>query len=153
MLKKKRIPDKLYRQILKSVPISTVDLVVIDKPNKNNKFLLGKRKNNPYKGKWFIPGGRVLLGETLEEAVQRNLKQELGLHSKKIKFLFHYYINNPPAEVGVKYYTILHVYMVQTETGAVVKKDEENIELAWFDKINENWPKPVKEILKIAGFR
>ncbi len=39
-------------------------------------ILLEKRKNEPSRGKWTIPGGLVELGETLEEAVVRELQEE-----------------------------------------------------------------------------
>lgn len=44
-----------------------------------NKILLEKRGNEPAKGKWTVPGGVVKVGETLEEAVVRETKEETGL--------------------------------------------------------------------------
>jgi ADP-ribose pyrophosphatase YjhB (NUDIX family) len=43
------------------------------------KILLEKRKNEPSKGKWTIPGGLVELGETLEAAVIREAREETCL--------------------------------------------------------------------------
>lgn len=153
MIKKHHISNPLFKKILKSVPISTVDLVVIRGKGKSREFLLGKRKNKPYSGKWFIPGGRVLWGESLEKAVQRHLKQELGLHSKHFKFVFHYCFNNPPGEMGIRYYTIFHVYEIEMRAGIKASHDEENVELAWYKKIDKTWPMPVKQILKVVGFK
>ncbi len=153
MIKKRHVSDPLFKRILQSVPISTVDLVVVRGRGKNREFLLGKRANKPYKGQWFIPGGRIFYGETLEQSVNRHLRRELGLHSKHFKFLFHYCFNNPPGNAGVKYYALLHVYMVEMKKGVEPKHDPENTALAWFRKINPRWPSPVRQILRHAGFQ
>jgi 8-oxo-dGTP diphosphatase len=41
--------------------------------------LLVKRGHEPLKGEWSLPGGRVELGETLEEAVAREVLEETSL--------------------------------------------------------------------------
>jgi len=42
-------------------------------------LLLVRRANDPGRGEWAMPGGRVEAGETLAEAVVRELDQETGL--------------------------------------------------------------------------
>lgn len=42
-------------------------------------IVLIKRKNNPYKGFWALPGGFVEYGETVEAAILREVKEETGL--------------------------------------------------------------------------
>ncbi|MEW6267609.1 MAG: NUDIX hydrolase [Thermodesulfobacteriota bacterium] len=44
-----------------------------------NQVLLVCRGKPPAEGEWAIPGGSVELGETLKEAVERELKEETGL--------------------------------------------------------------------------
>jgi ADP-ribose pyrophosphatase len=46
---------------------------------KDNKTLLIKRGAAPGKGLWAIPGGSVELGETLQEAAEREIMEETGL--------------------------------------------------------------------------
>ncbi len=60
-------------------PVVGVGAVIIDK----GKILLEKRKNEPGRGKWSIPGGLVDLGETLENAVTREVEEETCLKCKK----------------------------------------------------------------------
>jgi len=54
---------------------------------KDEKILLIKRKNEPFKGKWALPGGFVEYGERVEEAVLREIKEETGLDAKIKKLL------------------------------------------------------------------
>ncbi len=46
---------------------------------KENRVLLIKRENPPGKGLWAIPGGRVRLGETLQMAAEREIREETGI--------------------------------------------------------------------------
>ena len=52
-----------------------VDIIVL----RNDDILLIKRKNEPYKGKYALPGGFVNEEERVEEAAIRELNEETGL--------------------------------------------------------------------------
>jgi mutator protein MutT len=56
-------------------PLLGVGGVVVD----NGRVLLVRRATEPLKGEWSIPGGLVELGETLVEAVRREVLEETGL--------------------------------------------------------------------------
>lgn len=56
-------------------PILGVGAIILD----GDQILLEKRKNPPGKGKWSVPGGLVDLGETAEQAVIREVKEETEL--------------------------------------------------------------------------
>lgn len=59
-------------------PRLTVDGIII----KNKKILLIQRKNEPYKNYYALPGGFVNYGETVEKAIEREIKEETNLKIK-----------------------------------------------------------------------
>jgi 8-oxo-dGTP diphosphatase len=56
-------------------PIVGVGAVIVD----DGKVLLVKRKYEPLKGHWSLPGGMVEIGEPLESALTREMQEETGL--------------------------------------------------------------------------
>jgi len=60
-------------------PMVTVDAVVFGFFDGGIKVLLVKRKKEPFKGMWALPGGFVGIDEELEDAVARELAEETGI--------------------------------------------------------------------------
>ena len=56
-------------------PIVGVGAVIVD----DGKVVLVKRKYEPLKGQWSLPGGMVEIGEMLESALAREMLEETGL--------------------------------------------------------------------------
>ena len=63
--------------------------------NKEGRYLLGQRpEGKPYAGYWEVPGGKVEKGETVFQALQRELQEELGIDihaSEELTVLEHDY--------------------------------------------------------------
>ena len=72
----------------KKFPRLTVDAIILRKDS----IILIKRKNPPFKDMWALPGGFVEYGETVEEAIIRETKEETGL-DVEILNLFNVYSN------------------------------------------------------------
>ena len=60
-------------------PMVTVDAIVFTLHGPKPKLLLIKRRTEPFKGKWALPGGFVGINEELEDAVARELAEETHL--------------------------------------------------------------------------
>lgn len=72
------LPDETFKSVIQHTPLISIDLIV---RNEQGEILLGKRVNAPAKGYWFVPGGRVRKNETLDDALVRLVKEELGIES------------------------------------------------------------------------
>ena len=94
-------------------PSLTVDTVIFNKfLNEKKKFVLIKRKHNPFKNHWAIPGGFVDYGETVEHAAIRESKEETGIDIE-LKRLFNIY-SNPDRDPRT--HTITIVYLATGNT-------------------------------------
>ena len=62
-------------------PAIAVDCVVFDN---EGRLLLIQRKNEPFKGKYALPGGFVEYGEGVEVAARRELHEETGLKIRQL---------------------------------------------------------------------
>ncbi len=70
------LPSDTFQLIVANTPLVSIDLIV---RNHKGQVLLGKRVNRPALGMWFVPGGRVLKGESLRSAFARLTEVELGI--------------------------------------------------------------------------
>lgn len=100
---------------------------------KDNKILLNQRSDT---NTWGVPGGSLELGETLEEAALRELKEETNLQAESFTLLNvfsgnEFYFEYPN---GDKLYSVIALYLANTVTGKLKINDDESIRLKYFSK-------------------
>lgn len=129
------IPLETYRKVLESVPLICVDGVV---QGPDGRFLLVKRKLEPAKGVFWTPGGRVLKGETCEQAIRRKMKQELGADCELQRFLGYYEDewDKCSIEIDGLYHTFSMVFLLKAPR-QTVHLDDQSSEWGWFAKLPE----------------
>ncbi|MDR1731103.1 MAG: NUDIX domain-containing protein [Synergistaceae bacterium] len=94
---------------------------------KDDKILLIKRANNPYKGEITIPGGRKRRGESLKAACAREMMEETGYSLKKMEFagILHVWKDENPMEY------VSHYFVCRDFEGELRASDEG--ELSWVE--------------------
>jgi len=105
-------------------PRLTCDGILI----KDKKILLIKRKNNPYKNKWALPGGFVEYGEKVEESVVREFYEETGLKTKISELIGVY--SDPNRDP--RGHTITVVYLLEILEGNLTSGDDA-VDAKFFD--------------------
>lgn len=127
-------PDD-FLQVVRSAPLFAIDLVV---RNPSGKILLGKRTNPPARHKWFVPGGRVRRGETLDDAMERLVATELGKDAalqpgRKLMGLYtHYYDSDNFADApGVDTHYIVAAVEAWLDPNSPVDVTAQHAESRW----------------------
>jgi len=107
-------------------PIVGVGAVIIHK----RRILLEKRKNEPGRGKWSIPGGLVELGEKCEQTAIREVKEETGLTVDRPEHLD--VVDNVDLDENgrVKYHFVIVDFLVRLK-GGKLKASSDAAELKW----------------------
>ncbi|BCQ24002.1 GDP-mannose mannosyl hydrolase [Caballeronia sp. NK8] len=67
-----------FLTVVRLTPLVAIDLIVTDG---KRRVLVGRRRNRPAQGTWFVPGGRIVKDETLDAAFRRIVHNELGVAS------------------------------------------------------------------------
>jgi 8-oxo-dGTP diphosphatase len=100
----------------------TVDAVLIDA----GRVLLVKRKNDPYRGYWALPGGYMDFDETAQAASARELAEETGIIARASVFIG---LFDDPARHSDQ--AIAAAYLVTKWEGKVQAGDDA-AEAGWF---------------------
>ncbi|WDE98013.1 (deoxy)nucleoside triphosphate pyrophosphohydrolase [Lentisphaera profundi] len=81
---------------------------------KNDKILICQRSESKFNGAWEFPGGKVEINESQEQALKRELEEELGIKAK-IGHHFHtvYFKDSPTQQIN------LHSYIINSYTGQI----------------------------------
>ena len=74
---------------------------------KNKKVLLVLRANPPAENMWSIPGGRVELGETLQLAAEREIKEETGISIRVREPVFTFEVIDRDAKGEIRFHYVI----------------------------------------------
>jgi mutator protein MutT len=116
----------LVKRLYPNQPLVGIGALIIC----NGKILLEKRGNDPGKGKWSIPGGLVDLGETVEQTVIREVKEETGLEVEKPEHID--VVDNIDLDENgrIKYHFVIIDFLVKLK-GGTLKAASDAADLRW----------------------
>lgn len=107
-------------------PLVGVGAIIVDA---DACVLLVKRGHEPMKGCWSLPGGLVELGESLPDAVRREVHEETGLAVDPLA-LVELLDRIDRNETGVRYHYVIADYLCRV-TGGVLAASDDAADACW----------------------
>ena len=95
-----------------------------------NRILLVKRDTVPFKGYWALPGGRMEPGETVEQTIVREVKEETGLDVVIVRAIGEYVEKGVKDDVEYEYYPTC--FLVKAVGGEIKRQENEIKEIQLF---------------------
>ena len=108
-------------------PEPTVGALIL---NSSGQILLAK--SNKWKNRFTLPGGHVELGEIVEEALKREIREEVGLEIEPIRFLQFQEAVYSPEFIHPKHFIFLD-FLCKAKTDCVKVDNDEIQDFAWTD--------------------
>ena len=114
-------------------PFVGVGVVVL----RGNEVLLIQRGKAPNKGQWSIPGGKQQLGETIVQAVHRELLEETSVKIKQPSLLDVVDVIMPDDKGEIQYHYTLVDYQAEWLSGECRSGDDADaVKWVHFDELN-----------------
>ena len=136
------IPEEKFQEIINLIPIFCIDFLI----KREDKILLIKRKQEPLKGIYWFPGGRLRLYETIEDFVKRVQLKEIGafFDNYKLKGFSNYFFHKNKFSRALHTPTLL--YEVQVNKNFLPKIDENHSDFIW----SKDLPKEFSKFQKLS---
>ena len=113
-------------------PLIGVGAVVVDR----GRVLLVQRGTEPARGQWSLPGGLIELGESLTDAVVREVREETGLNVEPvelIELLDRIYRQGE----RVRYHYVVADYLCRV-AGGELRADSDAAQVRWVERAEWN---------------
>lgn len=121
-----------FARIIDTTPLVSIDLVL---RNPQGEVLLGRRRNRPAQGCWFVPGGRIRKNERTQDAFGRIARTELGIALAPGRLLGvydHMYEDNYFGIPDLSTHYVVIACEAGVDAGCVLRPDEQHAELKWW---------------------
>jgi colanic acid biosynthesis protein WcaH len=135
-----KLKEEDFLQVIHHTPLVSIDLIIVDL---ENRILIGKRNNEPAKGFWFVPGGRIRKNESIKTAFERISMAETGnilnFSQTELKGIYeHFYETNFSLKPGISTHYVVIAYKIQLRQKISLKPDNQHENMQWMP-INEIW--------------
>jgi ADP-ribose pyrophosphatase YjhB (NUDIX family) len=104
-------------------PLPVASAVVLDE---DRRLLCIRRGNEPLRGEWCLPIGFAELGETIEQACLRELREEAGLEGRVLRLL------GASTQESDFYGDLLVVSFLVQPMGGEIRAGDDAVEVGWF---------------------
>lgn len=110
-------------------PSVTVDIVILTLRDKKLQVLLIQRKSWPFADAWAIPGGFVMMDESLDDAARRELREETGVVDVALEQLHTF--GDPGRDPRTRVITVAYTALIASET-IIVSASTDAADAGWF---------------------
>lgn len=122
-----------FKAVVRDTPLVSIDFLVMDQ---RQRMLVGLRTNDPARGFWFAPGGRIRKGENFNQAFHRLTQAELGqsLDISEATFVGayeHFYAEDftGASDAGTHY--VVLAYSINVDPTKMALPKEQHAEYRW----------------------
>lgn len=127
------LPAADFATVIRSTPLVSIDLIV---RRPDGAVLLGQRHNEPAKGFWFVPGGRIRKNERLDAAFRRLLATETGFTAARsdavpMGVYEHLYDTNALGDPAFGTHYVVIAYELNVPQDAVAVTDSQHSHFRW----------------------
>ena len=123
-----------FKTVIENTPLVSIDLCLVC----DDQLLLGKRNNDPLKGEWFTPGGRIHKNEIWQDALLRIAEAELGLSCIAVEGfalmgVWDHFYNNSALDQNTSTHYVNLPHYAEFKSKPEITLDHQHGEFEWFD--------------------
>jgi colanic acid biosynthesis protein WcaH len=119
------VPEETFGACLDALPQVCIEVLL----ERDGRLLVARRTNDPARGEWFWPGGRLYKGEHLEAAARRIGREELGVDIDivdRVGVYSHFWDTSSVAGADSRHTVNVAFHVRQRDPDATVALDEQH---------------------------